>query len=607
MSVVVLPKEYSAKLDQAIKISYVGDLILLRDAVENGYDKNERRYSFEDMFAWMRPYWESDDLTLAVFEGPMAGSAKPYSTSDFDDGIPLKLNFPDAFGDAVKKSGVDYVTLANNHLLDQGYEGAMRTLDRLDEIGLKHGGAFRNEEEKKAIRILDVRGRKIVVLEYTYGSNYYPDNYFFDGKTSHVTRPIVGLGSEFLKENVRQVRADMDRAKALEVDAIVVMSHMGEQFLHTPDKTQQFWCDEFVKGGADVILSDHPHAVQPIEWRTGVGGKDVLIVHCPGNFTNSYAPYDGDASYMAEIYFNPDNGKPMASSFVPLYGYGVPGGNFAGVPIYDAVHNAAFMSRLSRNDFRRLQDVQRVVTRVVLGEKVELVNAAKRYYLFPTGEKFLHPVKSLDLSKVPKESKLLQLINHAKHICFVGDSVTEGTKNHGVGWYEPLMENFLHKRVSSYAKGSMTSKWFCDNRAEIAAKCADLYVVAFGCNDIRYRNPETCAMNAQAYVENCKSLVEAIRGANYNAEVVFIAPWESAANDMICKVSIAEKEILYKDYVQALVMTCRDLNCTFINPNPYIWTKIDKNTIGSGYMVDYIHPGSSRGCALYSEGCLWAR
>ena len=56
------------------------------------------------------------------------------------------LNFPDEFASAVKKSGIDLVSTANNHLLDKGKEGALRTLDVLDNVGLEHTGSYRNQK-----------------------------------------------------------------------------------------------------------------------------------------------------------------------------------------------------------------------------------------------------------------------------------------------------------------------------------------------------------------------------------------------------------------------------------------------------------------------------
>ena len=117
----------------SITITYVGDLILLKDGVVGAYSNKTRRYDFNDMFKFTSKYFHSSDLSIGIYEGPSAGNNTSYSTSNYDDRIPLFLNFPDEFVEAVYKSGINLVSTANNHLLDKKIEGAIRTLDILDK------------------------------------------------------------------------------------------------------------------------------------------------------------------------------------------------------------------------------------------------------------------------------------------------------------------------------------------------------------------------------------------------------------------------------------------------------------------------------------------
>lgn len=93
----------------------------------------------------------------------------------YHDGKELYLNFPDEFASAVKDAGFDLVTTANNHLLDRGSDGALRTLDVLDNIGLDHTGSYRSIEEKNnsRVKLVTVEGIKFAVLSYTCGINNY--------------------------------------------------------------------------------------------------------------------------------------------------------------------------------------------------------------------------------------------------------------------------------------------------------------------------------------------------------------------------------------------------------------------------------------------------
>ena len=69
------------------------------------------------MFKYTKEHLQGNNLSIGIFEGPMAGGGEiKYSTSNYEDGIPLYLNFPDEFAETIKNSGINYVSTANNHL-----------------------------------------------------------------------------------------------------------------------------------------------------------------------------------------------------------------------------------------------------------------------------------------------------------------------------------------------------------------------------------------------------------------------------------------------------------------------------------------------------------
>ena len=118
-------------LNNSIRISYIGDLILLKGQVTSAKNNITGKYEFDDIFKYTSKHFHESDLTIGVYEGPSAGNNTSYSTSNYGDGIPIYLNFPDEFAESVKKAGIDLVTTANNHLLDKKIDGAMRTIDIL--------------------------------------------------------------------------------------------------------------------------------------------------------------------------------------------------------------------------------------------------------------------------------------------------------------------------------------------------------------------------------------------------------------------------------------------------------------------------------------------
>ena len=161
-----ISNNYTNLINNSIRISYIGDLILLKDLVIVAKNNLTGKYEFDDIFKYTSKHFHESDLTIGIFEGPCAGNNTSYSTSNYGDGFPLYLNFPDEFAEAVKKAGINLVSNANNHLLDKGVKGAISTIDVLDKYGLSHVGSYRNKEEKDRVYIINVKGIKIAVLAY---------------------------------------------------------------------------------------------------------------------------------------------------------------------------------------------------------------------------------------------------------------------------------------------------------------------------------------------------------------------------------------------------------------------------------------------------------
>ncbi len=134
----------------------------------DAYDAATDSYSYLPCFQYVRPWIESADYAVANFETTLNGP--PYS------GYP-QFCAPDALAYGVQAIGFDLVTTANNHCMDKGYNGLVRTLDTLDAAGLKHVGTYRTQEEfdaNKGVVVADVGGISVAFLGYTYGTNGIP-------------------------------------------------------------------------------------------------------------------------------------------------------------------------------------------------------------------------------------------------------------------------------------------------------------------------------------------------------------------------------------------------------------------------------------------------
>lgn len=582
--------------DNAFHITFAGDLILLEDQVKRGYTGDG--YDFSEVFEYAKKYIASADYAIGVFEGPMAGEDAGYSTSNFDDGKKLYLNFPDEFAEAVQDAGFDLVTTANNHVLDRGPDGAFRTLDVLDEIGLDHTGSYRNESEKQnnRVKLVECDGIRMVFLSYTYGSNYYN---IYEGELSYVTSAISGTEGEQFEKLKAQVERDFEEARSLSPDLIIVLPHLGTQFSNEPDDEQIVWFDIFKEFGADIILGDHPHVVEPVLIED-YNGRKVFTAYCPGNFANVYRKNQGDTSMLVDVYIDRDSKQVIGGGIVPLYTQSSIDGNYRALPIYEIVYNYGLRKQLSTDDYARAQNALDIIASVVFNTKMDISSITERYYFDESG--FIRiKTSGLELTEEMKNGELYKAFEKADSICFIGDSLTEGTKNGGCPWYEPIEEYLYEKEIYNFSKGGCTVSYINENADSIPI--ADLYVIAVGTNDVRYRDRTQCAMTAEDYVNEIDKLRATLLKKNDKAGFVFIAPWYSTDGDPFCPLSYDLKTQLNDEYSKALNEYCDEQKIAFINANTYIRNMLCQNP-DSQFLLDHIHPNSGKGVVMYSEAAL---
>jgi lysophospholipase L1-like esterase len=153
----------------------------------------------------------------------------------------------------------------------------------------------------------------------------------------------------------------------------------------------------------------------------------------------------------------------------------------------------------------------------------------------------------------------------------------------------------------NYSKGGCTVSYMLEHINEI--RSADLYVIALGTNDVRYRDESVCAMTAESYVERMDELKTKLLSVSSGAKFIFIAPWYSTDGDIYSMLSFEDKTVMNEEYSAALEKYCSENSLMYINANPYI-----KNVLtvypDRDYLLDHIHPNASKGVIMYSEAVL---
>lgn len=279
-----VPAEPAPKPDSIVhvKIRAIGDLMCHSPQFQNA-KVGADTFDFRPCFAPVKSYLESADFTIGNIETVFAGAKAKYT------GYPM-FNTPVDYLDAIKEAGFDFLVTANNHSLDRHQDGTFKTLDVLDDYGFGHTGTYASQADRDSIRIVDVNGISIAILNYTYGTNGLP---------VPEDKPwIINLIDTTL------IKQDVRAARALEPDLVMVLFHWGLEYQHEPCADQRMAFNAAVSSGADLILGGHPHVIEPIEYfktQNGASLDSGFVIWSMGNFLSNQNKRYTDAGLILNI------------------------------------------------------------------------------------------------------------------------------------------------------------------------------------------------------------------------------------------------------------------------------------------------------------------
>lgn len=559
-------KYLKSKEKNLISIGFVGDLILLENQVN--YSKTRTGYNFDYMFEYTKDYFNKTDYTIGVFEGP-SDDSQEYSTGNYNDNKEIRINHPTQFIKSIKKSGIDLVTTANNHVYDRGYSGAVATINNLNRIGLDYIGTSTNKNPQR--KIINIYGTKVGLLAYTFYTNFPNDS---------TNEDLIKFMSDKENENFeilkKEVENDFKYLKAEDVDFIIVLPHYGNEFNFDFSKYQEDWNDIFIKNGADIIFGDHSHVIGPIKYY-----GDKVAVSSPGNYVNSYNGQDSDISQYIKVYIDKNTKKIVKTLSMPMVAKKASKG-FYPIPIYD------LSKKESKN--KRLKEALSIYGKILFNN--EKINLKKEY----TIKKETRNEQKLELSQKDKESLVYKKIDSSNSICFIGDSITEGTVNDNHPWYENLM-NYFDKDITNISRGSFTTDDILKEfKSDLNNASCDLALLNIGTNDIRYY-----MKNEKKYRQNINKIIKELKS---NPNIILVAPWETYSQDKIIGENILIKKDLYGKYNRELISIADKYeNIDYINPNRFIKSKINIDGEET-YLLDGVHPNKDDGIKLYSYSVL---
>ncbi len=285
--------------DKRITLMAVGDDLVHASVIDSG-KRPDGTYNYDHLFTNILGDIKNADVSVINQETVLGGKELRFS------GYP-RFNSPQEIGDAIVKAGFNVVLHATNHAMDMGEKGMQNSIDYWkNHKGVTVVGVNETKEESNDVTVIEVKGIKLALLNYTYSLNGLP---------LPSNRPyMVNMLDE------EKIRKDVALAKE-KADFVIVFPHWGTEYSYDVSSAQKRWTKIFLETGVDLVIGAHPHVIEPIEWLEGEDGHKMLVYYSLGNYVSGQDEYPRMLGGMANITIECKNGeKPYISdaSITPL-------------------------------------------------------------------------------------------------------------------------------------------------------------------------------------------------------------------------------------------------------------------------------------------------
>ena len=313
------------------KITILGDIICDREMLKKA--KYEDTYNFDDMFSPLKGFLSDSDYVIANLETCISNSN--YTNSTFSFCTPTTLL------DTLKKTGIDCVSLANNHILDRGIDGIEETIAELEKRNINYFGL--NDKILK----LNLKDINLSIFGYTDSTNYHINrNTFNDSSkyyvnclkntfiikkrnTKSIYKRIINSEIRLRIKNIFHIKIhpvidnyEIDKKYINKIKSyinekdryIIMYSHMGGQYNIDFGTYSTNMINEFKNIGCNSIVITHPHIIQNTYKYKNVFSIGGVIISPTSKYVlwDTYPEFSGVVNY----YFKENKLKKITISFL---------------------------------------------------------------------------------------------------------------------------------------------------------------------------------------------------------------------------------------------------------------------------------------------------
>jgi len=262
----------------SLTITMAGDCLLHEGLRENAR-VDDNSFDFSHQLELMEGTFCAD-LNIVNMETPIDAHGDNKKLR----GYPC-FNGPIEYAEAIADMGIDVGITANNHCLDNGWNGLVNNINNIRALGIDTIGTYTSPEERNEPYIREINGIKVGIVAFTDNTN--------------------GLKLEKSRESYALCRLDkastvieeVDKLRAQGAEYIIASIHWGEEYTDEPIGRVVTMAQRLCEGGVDLIMGHHPHVVQPIKkltvTRADGSERDCLVIYSLGNYFASQGRPDG--------------------------------------------------------------------------------------------------------------------------------------------------------------------------------------------------------------------------------------------------------------------------------------------------------------------------
>ena len=257
-----------------IRVAVSGDVMFGRYV-----GKKYHPIGVKNPFNEVQSIFRDSDLSIVNLETPLFdGDPTWWKKYPVPDNYQRTLVAPTEKVNDLINGGINFVSLANNHTDDAGYEGFPSTVEALDRAGILHAGVSLDGDPFFP-KIFAVKDNSFAFFSVTLKRNFGADW----GDRSEYPPPLAHInGSKDYDHLLRMIEETKRRFPDI---FVFVAIHWGVQYKSTIEPWQEILAKDIVDSGANCILGHHPHVLQKVSTY-----KDSIIFYSLGNllFDHNY-------------------------------------------------------------------------------------------------------------------------------------------------------------------------------------------------------------------------------------------------------------------------------------------------------------------------------